>query len=152
MVLPEISSDIPSPPPGLEVRRVSLEEGYDDFVVTMSVASGMPVESGYHLISPELFDALWVEHYTGYVDGQAVATSTLVASHRVAGVYNISTLEGHRRKGYGTALSWHAIARGTELRANIASLQATEMGAPLYERMGFRKLSTCNDYVQPVDS
>jgi Acetyltransferase (GNAT) domain len=148
MMLTEIPA-MPPPPAGLEIRRAWFEEGYDDFVVTMSTAMGMPLESGYDLISPELFDALWVEPYTGYVDGEPVATSTLVVSHRVAGVYNVTTLEEHRRKGYAEAMTWHAVARGVELRAGMSSLQATPMGVPLYEHMGYRTVCVYKDYVRP---
>lgn len=147
MVLAEIPAQLPPPPEGLEIRRASFEEGYDDFVVTMCAATKMPVESGYDFISPELFDALWVELYTGYVDGDPVATSNLVVSHRVAGVYNVTTLEAHRRKGYAVAMTWHAVARGVELRADMSSLQATPMSVPLYEHMGYQKVCVYKDYV-----
>jgi GNAT superfamily N-acetyltransferase len=151
MVLPEIPVVIPVSPPELEVRRVTFEEGYDDYVVTMSVGSSMPVELGYDLISPELSDTLFLELYTGYVGGQAVTTSAVVVSHRVAGVYNVATLEGHRRKGYGAAMTWHAIARGQKKGAEIASLQSTEMGTPVYEKMGFIKVASYVDFAPPEE-
>lgn len=148
MVLEEITAQPPPPPDGLEIRRVFFEEGYHDFVLTMCAATGMPVDAGYDFISPELFDALWVEMYTGYVEGEPVATSCLVVSHRVSGVYNVTTLEAHRRNGYGQAMTWHAVGRGAELRASISSLQATPMGVPLYEHMGYRTVCVYKDYVR----
>ena len=43
-----------------------------------------------------------------------------------------------RRRGIGEAITWHAVHVGAERGALIACLQASEMGAPVYERMGFR--------------
>jgi hypothetical protein len=41
------------------------------------------------------------EVYVGYVDGLPVTSSALFLNNGVAGVYNVATVDGHRRKGAG---------------------------------------------------
>lgn len=76
--------------------------------------------------------------YVGYADGRAVAASALIASQRVAGADNVACLREQRRRGFGEAMTGHAVRRGRETGCVVASLQASEMGRPLYERMGFK--------------
>jgi GNAT superfamily N-acetyltransferase len=78
-----------------------------------------------------------VRLYTGSVDGVPVATAMLVVTGSVAGIYWVATLEAQRRRGYGEALTWAAVAGGAEHGCTVASLQASELGRPVYARMGF---------------
>ena len=55
----------------------------------------------------------------------------------VAGIYWVATIEEQRRRGYGEALTWAAVAGGRELGCGIASLQASKLGRRIYARMGF---------------
>jgi GNAT superfamily N-acetyltransferase len=75
--------------------------------------------------------------YTGLVDGKAVAVSSLVMAGGLAGVYAVATLPEARRRGIGTAMTLHAIAEGRRRGATMAVLQASSMGRPIYERIGF---------------
>jgi predicted acetyltransferase len=83
------------------------------------------------------------------VDGEPVASSTLVYGGRVAGVHNVATLPEARRRGFGEALTWHAMARGASFGCDMAALQASQMGRPVYERMGFRLVSQYRTFQRP---
>jgi GNAT superfamily N-acetyltransferase len=78
--------------------------------------------------------------YAGAVGGEVVGTSVLVTTGTVAGIYWVGTLEAHRRRGYGEALTWAAVAAGQRAGCTVASLQASAMGRPVYERMGFAQV------------
>ena len=39
--------------------------------------------------------------------------------------------------------------KGLQRRADIASLQSSQMGVPLYEKMGFQKICSYKDYARP---
>ena len=56
-------------------------------------------------------DSVWDDFasYVGYVDGEPVSTTAVVTGAGVLGVYNVATLPGHQRKGYGEAVMRHAI-------------------------------------------
>ena len=102
---------------------------------------GLGLEEVTGFVRAELLRDAEVECYLGLVDGEPVASSTLAHGGRVAGVYNVATLPEARRKGFGEAMTWHAISRGAACGCDMAALQASEMGRPIYERMGFRLVS-----------
>jgi hypothetical protein len=43
----------------------------------------------------------------------------------------------------------HAVRRGAELGAVMASLQASDMGRPVYEHMGFRVTAWYRNFRRP---
>lgn len=75
-----------------------------------------------------------IRTWLGYVDDRAVATATAIADQHVLDVTAVATLPDARGRGYGTALTAQAIASAPELPA---VLQATDMGHPIYLRLGF---------------
>ena len=66
---------------------------------------------------------------------------------RDCGIYNVTTLQGARRRGLGTALTalqvHDALVRGCQ----TASLQSTEMAEGVYAAVGFRDLGRFMEYV-----
>ncbi len=84
--------------------------------------------------------------YVGRLDGKPVASSGLFMSAGVAGLYFITTLASARGRGIGRAMTIHALreARGRGYRFGV--LQATPMGLPVYERLGFRTYSEFEIY------
>ncbi len=122
----------------LDIRVPASEQELEDFARVVAAGFDAPLEMTRALAGFARFGIPDQELYVGYHDGQAVASSTLALTHRVAGVYNVATLPTARRRGYGEAMTAHAVRRGAERGALIASLQASDMGRPVYERMGFR--------------
>jgi len=89
-------------------------------------------------------DSVWdrFQSYVGYVDGEPVTTTSIVAGGGVMGVYNVATLPGRQRCGYGEAVMRHALSEaGGENGAEPVILQSTPAGLRLYERMGFRTVA-----------
>ena len=72
-----------------------------------------------------------------------MAVSSLVMAGDLAGIYAVATLPDARGRGIGTAMTLHAMAEGKRRGAEAAVLQATDMGKPVYEKIGF---STAYDY------
>lgn len=126
----------------LEVRTVRTAADLNDHVVVASAGFGIPTAVAHHLFDNALVGDERFEAYTGYVDGTPVASSVLSHSAGVSGVYNVATIPEHRRLGYGEALTQHAIDRAADVGAPVVTLQASPMGLPVYERMGFRSVST----------
>jgi GNAT superfamily N-acetyltransferase len=139
----------PAPPEGLQIRRVESDRDLAAFRTVISRGFGMELEGVTRFVRADLMRDAEVECYLGILDGEPVASSTLVYSGRVAGVYNVATMPEARRRGFGEALTWHAIGRGAAYGCDMAALQASEMGRPIYERMGFRLVSPYKTFHRP---
>ena len=63
-----------------------------------------------------------------------------------AGIHNVGTLPAYRGKGYAESLVRHVIALAYKEGFPMLSLQASDLGKPVYERIGFRKESTIRMY------
>ena len=81
-----------------------------------------------------------VRTFTGTVDGQPAGTSIAIRTDDVSGVYGVGTEPAARNRGVGTAVTWAAVGAGRAWGCDAVYLQATAMGAPLYRRMGFRRI------------
>ncbi|HVA09644.1 MAG TPA: GNAT family N-acetyltransferase [Acidimicrobiales bacterium] len=74
------------------------------------------------------------------IDGEPVASSALLpgpAGTGLAGIFCVGTLERSRGQGLGTAMTQAAMTAARDMGAQVVVLQASEMGQPVYERLGF---------------
>lgn len=76
---------------------------------------------------------LWL----GELEGVAVATAMAVHTGDVVGIYNVQVREEVRGRGLGRAITLAAIEAGRTRGATVASLQSSELGLPVYRRLGF---------------
>lgn len=152
-----LSSDMPGmatecilPParnlPAIDVRRVRSAETLDDFRALGSTCFHVPISW-----FSEVFDAGMAAHdafvcWVGYHDGLPIATAATVSAHGVIGVYNVATAPDYRRRGYGEAITRHAIdaalrETGLPKGSTPVVLQSTSEGLRLYRRMGFQPVT-----------
>ena len=143
--LPGMIADCILPPsrplPPIDVRRVGDTPTWDAFCEIGSVCFHVPITW-----FREVFDnaRVWDRFmsYVGYVDGEPVSTTSIVSGAGVIGVYNVATLPGSRRHGFGEAVMRHALAEVRKERGlERVILQSTPAGLELYERMGFRTVA-----------
>jgi ribosomal protein S18 acetylase RimI-like enzyme len=147
--------DLAEPPPvaGLEIRRVENDADLDAYlgIVGQTLSSsdaftGLLGDAGrrigYAEDAPE-------EHLIGLMEGSPVATASLLVAGGAAGLYNVATLEPARRRGIGAAMTVAAVRRGAARGLSIATLQASTMGRPIYERLGFRFVCDLVPYRSP---
>jgi ribosomal protein S18 acetylase RimI-like enzyme len=85
--------------------------------------------------------------YVGWLEGEPVATSTLVLGAGVAGIYNVATLPEARGRGIGTAITLAPLREARDLGYRVAVLQSSQMGFGVYRRIGFRQYCTVSTYV-----
>ena len=143
--LPGMTADHILPPmrplPRIEVRRVADRTTRDAFCEIGSVCFHVPIHWFREVFENEL---VWdrFASYVGYVNGEAVSSAALVAGGGVVGVYNVATLPGSQRQGYGEAVMRAAL---TDMQRRTGNgrviLQSTPAGLRLYERMGFRTVT-----------
>jgi len=76
-----------------------------------------------------------------------IAGGFVLLGHGIAGVYWIGTTPAGRRRGAADAVTRHlgnlAFARG----AALVVLQASEQGRPIYQRIGYREVSSYRRYL-----
>jgi ribosomal protein S18 acetylase RimI-like enzyme len=140
MALPLPAAAIPPVPEGLTIEEVATREQLALFRETAFRGFGYPPQVAPRFLNDRLLTLPNVRMYAGAVAGEVVATSVLVTTGTVAGIYWVGTLDAHRRRGYGEALTWAAVAAGQRAGCTVASLQASAIGKPVYERMGFAQV------------
>ena len=128
-------------PAGVVIEPVSDAAGLSDAVELAAAGFGMPLELCRKILTPAVLDDPTVQVVVARVDGEPVSTATLVVTDEVAGVYTVATPEEHRGRGYGAAVTAAVVEEGRARGCTMASLQASPMGAPVYERMGFRTVA-----------
>jgi len=143
--LPGMIADRILPPvrplPQIDVRRVHGTATWDAFCEIGSVCFHVPITW-----FREVFDngRVWDRFisFVGYVDEEPVSTTSIVGGAGVIGVYNVATLPGFRRRGFGEAVMRHALAEvAREYAMERVILQSTPAGLELYQRMGFRTVA-----------
>jgi ribosomal protein S18 acetylase RimI-like enzyme len=141
-------------PTGLGIERVRTEEQVRAFGMTLfggNVSPDLPDLRFYEIAAPVLLSEecpLWF--YLGYVNGEPVATCEMTLGGGVVGLYNVSTLESHRRRGIAGALVRHCSSDAEEQGYRTVVLQASEEGERVYARFGFRVTGRFTEYKPPA--
>ena len=104
----------------------------------VTIEAGMPDEAARLMFSASFAADADVKLFIGRLDGRAVGTAVAIRSGDVSGIYAVGTLPAARRRGVGGALTWAAVEAGRAWGCDTIVLQASEMGMPIYEAMGFR--------------
>jgi GNAT superfamily N-acetyltransferase len=140
MVLAPLVATTPATP-GLEVRRVEDAAALRTFNDVCAEAFGLDRPILAVLDDPRLLDVPGFGFHLGLVEGRAVGTAMTCCIDGVALIFNVATHPSHRRRGIGEAMTWSAVDHGIEAGCDLAFLQATPDGRPLYERMGFEHVT-----------
>lgn len=126
----------------LEIRQVHSSSELSDFVRTLvegfDLTDLMDTPTERVLGNPVLADSA-MRCWVGVLEDRVVGTSVAYVSDGVVGVYLVSVLPKKRGRGFGEALTWRATLADTV----PATLQASEMGLPVYERMGYVTTLRC---------
>ena len=128
-------------PAELTIEQVEDEEAFKQHIHLMAVGFAFPEAVVRHLSAIDYgrtFLVPTVRYYVGRVDGQTVAISLLLLSEGLAGIYNVATIPSMRQRGFGTAMTLAALRDARDLGYHIAVLQASEMGANIYRKLGFQ--------------
>jgi hypothetical protein len=93
-----------------------------------------------------LWPRIPTRYFLGRLDGEPVATGSLLLAGGIAGIYDISTVPWARRRGIGAVMTATMLQEARALGFETAFLQPSEMGEPLYRRLGFRVCCVCSVY------
>jgi GNAT superfamily N-acetyltransferase len=132
-----------------DIRRVSDASGLEDHRRAVSAGFGADASVADAMVPIDLLGRSEVAMYVGYLDGAPVTSGLGWRTGRTIGVYNIATVPTARRHGFGAAMTARVLSDGEAAGCDVAALQASRMGRPMYERMGFRAALRYRGYVAP---
>ncbi|MEU6346415.1 GNAT family N-acetyltransferase [Streptomyces sp. NPDC046977] len=121
----------------LKVRAIGGNE-FDVYVATMAEGFEVPPEVFRVFADPALDRMTGATFFLAEADGVPVGTGMAIVTGELTGIFNISTLPAHRRRGHGTAITTEMVRTGWAAGATTAYLYASEMGQPVYAAAGFR--------------
>ena len=88
--------------------------------------------------------------YLAKQEGNLVATGQTICAGGVVGTYGMWTADRHRRRGIASAMLALGLADARDAGQEFASIQASELGAPIYRRAGFRQFCSYRIYRPPM--
>jgi GNAT superfamily N-acetyltransferase len=127
-------------PDGLRIVEARDAETLADFERTLIDGYPLPTlqpTARGSLFRPESLGGP-ARYFVGYEGERPVAVGAACTEAGVTGIYLVATLPEARGRGYGAAIT-DAVARVDP--ASPAVLQASDMGYPVYERLGFQTVS-----------
>jgi GNAT superfamily N-acetyltransferase len=128
--------------PAIEFRRVDSPETLDDFRALGSTCFHVPISWFSEVFDTGITAAHPFVCWVGYHGGQPVATAATVSADGITGLYNVATIPEYRHRGYGEAITRHAIdTAAREANSTRVVLQSTSDGLRLYQRMGFEPVT-----------
>lgn len=137
----------PRTPDGVEIRSAA-GDGLTDYLSVLHRGFGIPLE-----FEPEMrgaFEGMAAErlvNLTAYADDEPVGCGTLWIDGETGGIYNIATLESARGRGIGYAVTASLMAAARERGCTRAILHASEMGRPVYDRLGFEEVCVVPQWI-----
>ena len=138
--LSELPEEMPAPE-GFGIERVRDEAGLAAWIEALGLGFGEgPVEAEW---AGEMYRRLGFEgpwrHYVGVLGGEPVATATSYFGAGVAGIYFVCTVERARGRGIGAAITLAALREARDVGHEVGVLGSSEMGYPVYRRLGFEE-------------
>jgi GNAT superfamily N-acetyltransferase len=141
----------PPPPAGVEVLLVRDEKQLSELVRVSQAAwaaVGLPAaETAALLARPERMLAPHLVWALARQDGEPVACAMALCSHGVAGVYWVGTVPEARGRGLAERVTRAVGNAGFDAGMQVAALQASAMGHPVYRRMGYQTVSSTRWYL-----
>ena len=101
----------------------------------------------------EGFDPDRLVHVLATLDGEPVGCGSLWITGETAGVYNVAVLDRARERGVGYAVTSALLDEARARGCTESVLQATRLGRPVYERLGYVEVCRVPQYLWvPSDS
>jgi GNAT superfamily N-acetyltransferase len=134
------------------IKKVTGAEGQALWARIAGAGTGFPdaVTEAMAQLEARLSDAQYQaqRRYIGFLNGTPVATSALVLDSSVAGIYAVATLPEVRRKGIGRIMTVAPLLKAREMGYRVGILQASSMGYPIYQKIGFKEVCKFRLYLQ----
>jgi len=149
----ELGTTFEPRPQELAIDEIRDPAGVLDWVDTFDVAfGGDPRGLEHPWLAP--FSSLYLGDdspgrlFVGRVDEVAVATSLAFVGGGAVGLYGVGTIPDRRGRGYGAAVTIAGVEWGRSRGATLAVLEASDLGLPVYRRIGFESVFETTSWVR----
>ena len=130
------------PLPLLDVRPVATEPVREDFWRICAEVFMLPRETARGIYGSARFWSGQMRGWVGYEQSRPMCIAIADADVGSVGLYSVATLPAWRRRGFGEAITRHALDEAwTRSGLSASILQATPAGLPMYRRMGYQTRS-----------
>lgn len=136
-------ASLPALPEGVSVVELDAGDDLGAWVKGYAPSMGVPdtqIEAMLYAERHRLDKAGELYRFAARFDGRVIGTAELFIHAGVGGIYLVTTDAMFRKIGVGTALTQFACLAARKLGLRSATLQASPLGYPVYERIGFRQV------------
>jgi hypothetical protein len=137
----------PDAPTELEIARVTRAEDLGAMVELEVRVFGTKREVAERFLAPTMLDVPTGRLYLARWEGEPAGMAWTSLHEGALGVFGVGTLPDFRRRGIGTTVT--SFAAHDVPGADLAWLQPTGMGRPLYTSMGFEAVDEWQVWVRP---
>lgn len=127
---------------GITISAVDGDEQRTLAATTAADGFGAPLSIFEPIYRTSVLAIEGVRAYLAYAGDQAVSTSIGYTLCGTVGIFNVATPIDYRGRGYGAAVTAAAARGGFEDGAELAWLQSSELGFPVYRKLGFEQVAT----------
>lgn len=135
----------------LEIICVATADGFAQALAIAAEGFGLPADFLAPLYMLEVTGLEGFEVYLGRVGGRDVTTAASYVVEGEVGVFNVATPSDHRGRGYGAAVTAHAVREGFAAGADLAYLQSSAIGESVYSGLGFREVVAYTLLTRPAE-
>lgn len=137
----------------LEIRKV--ESRHDLAIFCDVLCRGYPLPSMLAPIFQMIYDGVGfdsraiVQHFVGWHGGQPVTAASVMWGPGLAVIFNVATVVAERGRGFAKAMTTYVLDMAVSRGYSAAGLTATEMGEPIYRKLGFVPLYSLEHWLAP---
>ncbi len=137
-------------PEGVHIERMTSAKHLKDFVEVSVLAYamlGLPeVHTRAMFSKPEALFGNNIIGIIAYRGKEPLATSMVLMSGECGGLYWIGTRPNAQRLGLGALITVESTKLGFDAGAKVVTLQASKLGEPVYQRLGFETYDKLRRY------
>jgi GNAT superfamily N-acetyltransferase len=142
----DLDADLPAPSvDGLTIEAVRDDDALRDWTEVWGCGAPADVTARMYDVYRRLPQGD-LDFSLGLIDGVPVATYYVFRTGSVAAIHQVVTLPAYRRRGIGAAMTAAAMLQAQAAGCHVAVLMASELGEPVYRRLGFRECCRVETY------